>query len=667
MKIINKIKKDSWKYAIKFNEQYDWFPDDTLQELRDYQTDEKDNFEMVNWEANREEPPVFEIDDEMGGILVDEIGEEPIVEPIVEEPTDIVDETVEEETEIDERVPDFANAQQALQWAIDNNRVVEIFYVTQGRKRGRGGKILRREIGLSKNKGGGVHIHRIVEPHYIYKAGNNNIILITYDRSVGHIRAFIIDNIYDYNFTKNRKTKKDQYFKPRIRVMPKANKGIKKMENIKNKLTKIASNLESKGLSKSSLVIKDAIKTASEYKMAQYVGVQGYWLKNRRCWDNCYRNKRTSKPDTSAQEVWMECWDEYKDSINNSDSGWEKYAEKNNNIKLNKKEEQTWNKIFADKVNNRVKEGFSRPEAIYTIIEDESQKYTSKIIEASSDLMTLSDSFVKNGQEEIGKQIAEVATEMLKEAGIFNWMGEKVKNWAAGKGKILKQLREFADNAGHLASLLRQQVKYNRTNRAAKTEIKIKKEGQLTQTVDTSDQVGQPESPQQVSNPTNNPATEPQTNLIQQAYGIATAADQLISWIGENIPSNNPRVEKIVQRANVNLSQGADQIRSYLSQPKGINYVGIAEKLESMAKGANMAMQEIYQEDKPTSDSTAPGQQFNQPTLNKPIDNQQFDTPITIDQIGDFIEESNDYAMLSKLKTIIDNKVDRYSQEAKIG
>ncbi len=113
---------------------------------------------------------------------------------------------LEEETEIDERVPDFVNIEQALQWAIDKNRVVKIFYVTRGRKRGRGGKILKRERGISRADGGGVNIHRIVEPHHIYKAGNGNTILITYDRSVRHIRAFIVNNIYDYNFTKNRKT-----------------------------------------------------------------------------------------------------------------------------------------------------------------------------------------------------------------------------------------------------------------------------------------------------------------------------------------------------------------------------------------------------------------------------------------------------------------------------
>ena len=69
---------------------------------------------------------------------------------------------------------------------------------------------------------------------------------------------------------------------------------------------------------------ENAEKALSNYKMAQYVGAQGYWLRNRRCWDNCYRQKRTAKPGGSAQEVWMECWDEYREAINNPKSTWAK-------------------------------------------------------------------------------------------------------------------------------------------------------------------------------------------------------------------------------------------------------------------------------------------------------------------------------------------------------
>ncbi len=48
-------------------------------------------------------------------------------------------------------------------------------------------------------------------------------------------------------------------------------------------------------------------KTASSLvKTAQYVGSQGYWVANSRCWGKCYREKRATSPKLSAQEVWTD-------------------------------------------------------------------------------------------------------------------------------------------------------------------------------------------------------------------------------------------------------------------------------------------------------------------------------------------------------------------------
>jgi len=488
MKIIDTIRKRNRRHAIKFDEQYDWFSDETPVGIRDYQSDQQNDFEMVNWEANEEKLPVIEVDEAdetAGGYLVDDFAgteEIPIEQgPVEQEPlvqkrddfmeetgeigeVDEVDESVAEATEIDEKVPDFASTQDAVNAAIEENRVMEIFYVTKGRGSRNEDRYLKRERGLPKEEGGGVNIHRIIEPHYIYTAGNGNTIVVTYDRSVRRIRAFIIDNIYDYNFTRNRKTKEDQYFRPRMRVMPSSGKGIKTMKNVNDKLTKIASALESKGLKKSSLVVRDAIKAAANYKMAQYVGVQGYWLKNRRCWDNCYRHKRTAEPGTPAQEVWMECWSEYNDSINNDSSPWGKYANKEDVIKISGKEEKEWNKMFVESVDKRVKEGMKRPVAIYDVIDSEAQKYAAKIIEASSDLMTLADAFSKNGQKEIGEQMEEVAIEMLKEAqfqgtnpNFFSRMKQKAKDWFGGKGKkedVIRKIQDVISRANDLMAKL---------------------------------------------------------------------------------------------------------------------------------------------------------------------------------------------------------------------
>jgi len=476
MKIIN---------AAKFRNINDWIDDDTLGDIRGFESNEDNNFEVYDAEANEDKLPMYQVDesdDEAMRYLADDYVslEEPLSviddslqevdefrrpqeqdqADIFEEPEiktkdeaeeegdfDEVDESVAEETEVDERVPDFATTEDAINAAIKENRVMEIFYVTKGRGSRDEKYYLKRERGLPRGQGGGVNIHRIIEPHYVYEPKNpknNNKIVVTYDRSVRRIRSFVIDNIYDYNFTKNRKTKEDQYFRPRIKRFPNYGKGIKTMKNINDKLIKIASDLESKGLKNSSSIVRSAEKVLSNFKMAQYVGVQGYWLKNRRCWDNCYRQKRTSQPGTSAQEVWMECWDEYKGSINNPESTWAKYADKSEPIKLGKSEEQSWNKIFADKVDKKVSEGLSRPEAVYSTIEAESQSYTSKMVQASSDLMTLSETLVTSGYKDLGEQMAEMSMEMLKEAQFTGGMGSKFLDFFRSKGgKIAERLQRM--------------------------------------------------------------------------------------------------------------------------------------------------------------------------------------------------------------------------------
>ncbi len=503
MKIIN---------ARQFNEINDWFKDDTVEDMNEYQEDRDNNFEVYDADANMEELPILEIDEadeSAGGYLADDhvstrepvsviddslqevvdfrrrqeglpeesiLDGEPEIQTREEAEVDEVDESVAEATEIDERVKDFDTTEQAIQAAIDEHRVMEIFYVTRGRGNRDESKYLKRERGLTREKGGGVRIHRIVEPHYMYTSeGTGNLIVVTYDRSIGrgfmgyrnvdsHIRAYIVSEIYEYNFTKNRKTKKDQYFKPKINFRKSSGKGIQTMKNITDKLVKVASTLDKKGLKASSSVVKNAIKVATNYKKAQYVGVQGYWLRNRRCWDNCYRHKRTAQPGTPAQEVWMECWDEYKESINNSKSTWGKYAGTDDSLKTGSKKVREWEGIFAKKVKSKMAKGLNRPESIYSVIEFESQAHMAKIIQASSDLMILADTLAKNGHEKIGREMAAVSMGMLKEAqfqgeqqGMVGRGIQKVKDWWGGKGgaaDVKKKIQDVIGRANQLGDML---------------------------------------------------------------------------------------------------------------------------------------------------------------------------------------------------------------------
>ncbi len=471
MKIIEKRK---FKRAADFDEENDWFNDSTPDDLNEFEN----NFQVPDFNALQqgEIPAIALNDDNVDSILADNFQEEgqkevPTREEVEEEL--IPEEEVVEETE--EGIPDFGTIQQALQWAIDNNRVVKITYMTSGRSRSRGGKQLKRE---QPYRGGGKQIWRLVEPHHMYQAGNGNLILVTYDRSVRHIRAFIVSNVIDYEFTKNRITGKDQVFRPRVRITPKSEKRIAKM-NIKENLIKMASDLEEKGFKISASIVKDAERAMNDFKIAQYVGCQGYWLKNRRCWDNCYRHKRATQPGTPAQEVWMECWDEYKDSINNEKSTWAKYASKKvKKIKLTAEEETKWNKAFINKVENKRKEGMSTPEAVYLTINNESRKYKDNIVNKVFHMMDIAETLKNSKYNELSEKMAEVSAEMLKESDFFvpgdvekeaqfqggskGWgpLGrgfEKVKNWWTGEGKetdVVKKIQDVINKANQMLTYL---------------------------------------------------------------------------------------------------------------------------------------------------------------------------------------------------------------------
>ncbi|MHA1469098.1 MAG: hypothetical protein ACTSSP_00905 [Candidatus Asgardarchaeia archaeon] len=559
MRIINTaLSIASFVEGTNFDELYDFFGDDTISDYKNYMSKDVD---AIDYDAlERGEVPVVEIGDEnVGEYLADNFEEAPVVEEPYEEP------------EItDERLPEFGSTEEAMKWAIDNNKVVRINYITQGRTKSRGGRKLKREIGL----GTGASITRIIEPHYMYPAKNGNLILVTFDRSVRHIRAFIVPNIVNYIFP-------GKEFRERMRVMPQSGKGIKAMI-INKELDFAIDKLQKNGMKKSAEVVKDAHRALANLKIAQYVGVQGYWLRNRRCWDNCYRSKRTTKPETPAQEVWMECWEEYKNSINNDKSGWEKYATKEKKkIKLSEKEEKGWNKLFITKIEGRVKEGLTTPQAIYATIEEESKKHTDLIVESSANLTNLAESLKENGYTELGDKLADISIGLLKEAGLWDTVkdvGKGISNWVgnlvARKGTLIKKLQNLANRANRLVNLIQKNVRSTRQVQTA-----------------------------QVTN-------DLQRNVYTEYQDIVSEAGEMLTWMGGLISQENPRTQQILQPAISNLQEVVNQSNAAWGQG-GITYQGIYDNAVKVLNGVNMAMNSVYNipdSDRPSVDMGGEGQ-----------------------------------------------------------
>ena len=113
------------------------------------------------------------------------------------EPSDEIEDVEEEpinpdEVNVDNEIPEFPSQFQAADWAKENTHMMGIDYITKD----------------------GTHISRIIEPHGIYKADTGNTLVVTYDNTVGDIRAFILRNIEDYEIL-------DRTFNKKFNFLPK--------------------------------------------------------------------------------------------------------------------------------------------------------------------------------------------------------------------------------------------------------------------------------------------------------------------------------------------------------------------------------------------------------------------------------------------------------------
>ena len=145
------------------------------------------------------------------------------------------------------------------------------------------------------------------------------------------------------------------------------------------KLSKIANSLDDNKLSKLAADVDNISKRYVNIKTAQYVGVQGYWIRNTRCWSNCYRQKRATSPKLSAQQIWSECQNEYVESFNKNDTKWAKYAEEENLVKkfasagLNKIASEVIHaesEYFNKSVEKKVAKGVEYPVAVFDTINE---------------------------------------------------------------------------------------------------------------------------------------------------------------------------------------------------------------------------------------------------------------------------------------------------------
>jgi hypothetical protein len=175
-------------------------------------------------------------------------------------------------------------------------------------------------------------------------------------------------------------------------------------------------------------------------KVAQYVGAQGYWIRNSRCWGNCYRQKRAKNKDMAAQEVWKECHKEYLASIGNDKSGWEKYAEEGSNkvLKIAESNSMVKNIIVSEKeffnssLRNKIGK-YDTGSSIALTLEEGSYRFASATFKQLEKVMDVAEALAAKGKKEQAMKIVNVAEKYMKEQKVANWLTDL---FSGGKKKV---------------------------------------------------------------------------------------------------------------------------------------------------------------------------------------------------------------------------------------
>lgn len=202
------------------------------------------------------------------------------------------------------------------------------------------------------------------------------------------------------------------------------------MDSIIENITNIANELDEKDSEMFADALDALAENLSNIKIAQYVGSQGYWIRNSRCWANCYREKRASNPSMPAQEVWQSCHEEYLKSIEATNSGdstadWDKYA----SADMPKKTDHASaiEKEFVDQIESYVDQGMDRGHAVFAAVDDIMMKPYDELVLASEQAFGIASKMFETNPREASK-LAQNGETLVKEA---QWWKRRMNDMTA--------------------------------------------------------------------------------------------------------------------------------------------------------------------------------------------------------------------------------------------
>lgn len=190
-------------------------------------------------------------------------------------------------------------------------------------------------------------------------------------------------------------------------------KDINKKNVTKNieRLAFVASKVESKYPKVAETIDNISESYLGLMKEAQYVGVQGYAIRNKRCFDNCLRQKR-AKSDKPYEEIWNDCHGEYLEAMKNGTEGTD-----------------TWNKYASNKNENMT-------------------NFPAEFIKIADSLLEISEEV----EEKESKELIAVANDLLKEAGLWDSVKGVFNKMSPSLMNIRKVLEELKRNISSAAN-----------------------------------------------------------------------------------------------------------------------------------------------------------------------------------------------------------------------
>lgn len=212
------------------------------------------------------------------------------------------------------------------------------------------------------------------------------------------------------------------------------------MDNYIETILDISNQLDDAGNEKLANALDSLAAKLLQVKTAQYVGSQGYWIRNTRCWMNCYRQKRAENPGMAAQKVWESCHKSYLEYIDSHNKGksaasWDKYASTDSSFVKTAAHDQSMRRL-AELIDQNIAEGLDKGRAIFASLDQMEMEPYDKMIEASDMACKIASKFFTSNPKE-SVRIAELANDITKEAQLFQRMKNRMMQPARGLGQIV--------------------------------------------------------------------------------------------------------------------------------------------------------------------------------------------------------------------------------------